>query len=60
MIILHGAFLEEKLFLWSEAPAPTRPKKQDGARKGRAPRSHPLDAGFDAVSKAVRGIRGSI
>jgi hypothetical protein len=45
MIILHGAYLEDRLFLWAEAAA--------GAARRRANARYVFDAGFDTVAHAV-------
>ncbi|MDH5307235.1 MAG: SNF2-related protein, partial [Myxococcales bacterium] len=55
MIILHGAFLEEKLFLWGEAPATGRGDEERPARAGPEAR-YPFDAGFGAVARAVQSF----
>jgi SNF2 family DNA or RNA helicase len=48
MIILHGAYLEDGLFLWAERAA--------GASRRRANARYAFDAGFDAVARAVGGF----
>ncbi|MGH0033195.1 MAG: hypothetical protein ACQGVC_25670, partial [Myxococcota bacterium] len=52
MIILHGAFVDDRLFVWGEAPAdaPKRRRRKNGG----AP--FPYDAGFDAVARAVKSL----
>jgi hypothetical protein len=45
MIILHGAYLEDRLFLWAEGAA--------GASRRRANARYAFDAGFDRVARAV-------
>src|SRR5262245_11294534 len=52
MIILHGAFMDDALFLWGESPA-------EGASPGRARKSarpYPYDAGAEAVTRAARDL----
>ncbi|HEY5658736.1 MAG TPA: DEAD/DEAH box helicase [Myxococcota bacterium] len=50
MIILHGAYLEDRLFLWAEAAA--------GAARRRANGRYAFDAGFDSVARAVGSFVG--
>ena len=52
MIILHGALLEDALFLWGEEPA----DETGGRRGGRKQRIYPYDAGAEAVSRAAREL----
>jgi SNF2 family DNA or RNA helicase len=52
MIILHGALLEERLFVWGEAP----PKPRRGGRRKSGPAPYPYDAGFDALTGALAGL----
>jgi superfamily II DNA or RNA helicase len=56
MIILHGAFVDDRLFVWGEAPneAPKRARASRKARNGGPPL--PYDAGFDAVARAVKSL----
>ena len=54
MIILHGALLDDALFLWGESPA-------DGARsklrrRPERPIPYPYDAGAEAVTRAAREL----
>jgi SNF2 family DNA or RNA helicase len=50
MIILHGAYLEDRLFLWAEAAA--------AAARRRANTRYAFDAGFDTVTRAVGSFVG--
>jgi hypothetical protein len=56
MIILHAAFLENKLLLWGESPAEAtaRPVARRG-RKGKVvrPRAFPFDAGATPLTSAL-------
>jgi SNF2 family DNA or RNA helicase len=58
MIILHGAFLEEKLFLWGEAPTASQPAgRSNGRRRANGTAApYPFEAGFDATAKAIRTL----
>jgi SNF2 family DNA or RNA helicase len=58
MIILHGAFLEDRIFVWGEAPA--EPEKSGSARRRKAPRPLPCDAGFEAVARVVKSLPAGI
>jgi SNF2 family DNA or RNA helicase len=49
MIILHGALLEDRLFVWGEAP----PRPRRGARRKNGVAPYPYDAGFAALSEAL-------
>jgi hypothetical protein len=57
MIILHGAFLEERLFLWGEAPTASQPAgRSNGRRRANGADPYPFDAGFDATAKVIRTL----
>ena len=58
MIILHGAFLEGRIFVWGEAPA--EPGKPGSAKRRKAPRPLPYDAGFEAVARVVKSLPAGI
>ena len=53
MIILHGALLDDALFLWGESPVEAALGK--GRRKAR-PAPYPYDAGAEAVTRAAREL----
>ena len=59
MIILHGAFLEDRIFVWGEAPVESK-KPGAAGRRRKAPRPLPCDAGFDAVARVVKSLPASI
>jgi len=52
MIILHGALLEERLFVWGEAP----PKPRRGGRRKNGLAPYPYDAGFEALAEAFTSL----
>jgi hypothetical protein len=52
MIILHGALVDDALFLWGESPAADAPR----SRKRKAPLPYPFDAGAEAVTRAAREL----
>ena len=52
MIILHGALVDDALFLWGESP----PDDATRSRKRKAPQPYPFDAGAEAVSRAAREL----
>jgi hypothetical protein len=52
MIILHGALVDDALFLWGESPADDAPR----SRKRKAPLPYPFDAGAEAVARAAREL----
>jgi SNF2 family DNA or RNA helicase len=52
MIILHGAMLEERLFVWGEAPP--KPKRGGRRKNGLAP--SPYDAGYPALREALANL----
>jgi SNF2 family DNA or RNA helicase len=56
MIILHGAFVEDRLFVWGEAPAD--PPKRRRRKNGAVPL--PYDAGVDAVGHALKSLPSSL
>jgi SNF2 family DNA or RNA helicase len=59
MIILHGGFLDSRLFLWGEAPEDPDALGKIGARsraRSAPPPPYPFDAGFDVVARAVRTL----
>jgi len=59
MIILHGAFLEDRLFLWGEAPRAAEAAR-DGRRRGASQPRYVFDAGFDAVAQAVQSFAADL
>ncbi|HXK25005.1 MAG TPA: DEAD/DEAH box helicase, partial [Myxococcota bacterium] len=52
MIILHGALLDGRLFVWGEAP----PRPRRGARRKNGVAPYPYDAGFAALSGALGSL----
>ena len=59
MIILHGGFLDGRLFLWAEAPEDPDASTKVTARPrslSAPPPPYPFDAGFDVVARAVRTL----
>lgn len=58
MIVLHGAFFEERFFLWGEAPADAEKRPTGGGRNAAPPL--PYDAGFEAVAKALKSLPGGV
>ena len=57
MIILHGALLEERFFLWGEAPDDSEASgKGNGRATSKAARPYPFDAGFDAIARSVKSL----
>ena len=52
MIILHGALLEDRLFIWGEAP----PRPRRGARRKNGVAPFPYDAGFTALAEALGSL----
>ena len=59
MIILHGGFVDSRLFLWGEAPEEPDASKKTAARsraRSDPPPPYPFDAGFDIVARAVRAL----
>jgi len=59
MIILHGAFLDDRLFLWGEVPAATE-SATNGRTSRTSPKHYVFDAGFDAVAHAVQSFAGDL
>src|SRR5215813_7690474 len=53
MIILHGAVLEDALFLWGESPSESAGQ---GRARRRSERPSPYDAGAEAVTRAAREL----
>ena len=52
MIILHGALLDDALFLWGESPAESAVRSS----RRRGPSPYPYDAGAEAVTRAAREL----
>jgi SNF2 family DNA or RNA helicase len=52
MMILHGAIVDDALFLWGESP----PDDAAPSRKRKTPRPYPFDAGAEAVTRAARQL----
>ena len=55
MIILHGALLDDALFLWGESPAEGAAQSKVRRRPDR-PSPYPYDAGAEAVTRAAREL----
>src|SRR5688572_1960876 len=53
MIILHGALLDDALFLWGESPAESAVR---ASRRRSGPSPYPYDAGAEAVTRAARDL----
>ena len=53
MIILHGALLDDALFLWGESPAESAVR---ASRRRSGPSPYPYDAGAEAVTRAAREL----
>jgi len=59
MIVLHGAFLDERIFVWGEVPAePEKRPAANGRKHAAAPL--PYDAGFERVAKALKSLPGDV
>ena len=58
MIILHGAFLEDRIFVWGEAPPETA--KRSPGRRRRAPQPLPNGATFEAVARVIKSLPAGI
>ena len=57
MIILHGALLGERFFLWGETPEDEElTGKANGSEGAEGVRAYPFDAGFDAVARSVKAL----
>ncbi len=57
MIILHGALLDDALFLWGESPAEGATPSAVRRKSARSPvRPYPYDAGAEAVTRAAREL----
>ena len=59
MIVLHGALLDERIFVWGEVPAEPEKRPAAQGRRHAAP-PLPYDAGFDAVAKALKSLPGDV
>src|SRR5262245_17335242 len=55
MIILHGALLDDALFLWGESPS-ERAAQTKSRRRADRPTPYPYDAGAEAVTRAAREL----
>ena len=54
MIILHGALLDDALFLWGESPA--EGAREQGPAQAGPSHPYPYDAGAEAVTRAAREL----
>ena len=52
MIILHGAMLGDRLFVWGEAP----PKPRRGGRRKNGVAPYPYDAGYAALCETLAAL----
>jgi SNF2 family DNA or RNA helicase len=56
MIILHGALLDDALFLWGESPAEGAAQSKPRRRRPDHLPPYPYDAGAEAVTRAAREL----
>ena len=57
MIILHGALVDERLYLWGETPNESASVARGSrSRKASAAEPYPYDAGVEAVARAAREL----